>query len=169
MARRNELVVGVFDERSQAEQAVIDLYQAGFGQDRIDMATRDQGVTKATPNLDLKNDAGESALTGAGAGAVAGALAGVLAIAFIPGLGAVIGGGLLVGLVGGAALGAAGGTFLGPFLALEMSEEEAHHYAGEVEAGRTVVLVQTADRTADAQAILRRNGAHPPLAPAMRT
>jgi len=158
-AKRHNLVVGVFDHRHAAEQAIIDLYRAGFGQDNIDMATRDEEVSKAAPNPELKKDAADGALTGAMAGASAGAIAGALAIMLVPGLGQVIGGGLLAGLIGGAALGAAGGTFLGPFIALEMSEDEAHYYAREVESGRTVILVNTPDRAAEARDILQRHGA----------
>ena len=157
--QRPNLVVAVFDDRTRAEQAIMDLYRAGFGQDMIDMATRDQGVTKATPNPEAKRDAADGALTGAMAGASAGAVAGALAMMLVPGLGTVIGGGLLAGILGGAALGAAGGTFLGPFIALQMSEEEAHYYSGEVEQGRTLVIVQAADRAAEARSVLQRHGA----------
>jgi len=157
-AKRYNLVIGVFDNQAQAQQAILDLYRAGFGQDNIDLVTRDQGVTKATPNPEVKKDAADGALTGALAGASAGAVAGALAMVLIPGLGTVIGGGLLAGVIGGAALGAAGGTFLGPFIALEMSEEEAHYYSGQVEQGRTVVIVQTPDRAEEARAILQRHG-----------
>jgi hypothetical protein len=157
-AKRSNLVVGVFDNQAQAEQAILDLYRAGFPQDNIDMATRHEGVMKASPSPELKKDAADGALTGALAGASAGAVAGALAMMLVPGLGTVIGGGLLAGVLGGAALGAAGGTFLGPFVALEMSEEEARYYSGEVEQGRTVVIVQTPDRAAEARSILQRHG-----------
>jgi hypothetical protein len=157
--RRRNLVVGVFEQTAQAERAVEALWQAGFPQDRIDMATRDQGVVKGTPRFEIQKDAAQGAVTGAIAGASAGAVAGALAVTLIPGLGTVIGGGLLLGLLGGAALGAAGGTFLGPFLALEMSEDEAHHFSRQLEEGRTLVVVQTDDRQEDARNILRQHGA----------
>jgi hypothetical protein len=160
-ARKN-LVVGVFEQPSQAERAVEALWQAGFAQDRIDMATRDQGVVKGTPRLAIQKDAAQGAVTGAIAGAGAGAVAVALAITLIPGLGAVLGGGLLLGMLGGAALGAAGGTFLGPFLALEMSEDEAYHFSRQVEEGRTLVLVQTKNRQEDARTILHQHGASTP-------
>jgi outer membrane lipoprotein SlyB len=156
---KNNLVVGVFDHSPPAEQAVEDLYRAGFPQDRIDMVTRGEGVTRATPRLQTDTDASTGALAGAVAGASTGAVAGAIAAFLVPGLGAVIGGGLLAGIVGGAALGAAGGTFLGPFLALEMSPDEAHYYSHEIDQGRTVVLVQTADRADEAWSILSRHGA----------
>jgi hypothetical protein len=158
-ALASDLVVGVFEHRPQAEQAVAALWAAGFAHDRIDMATRG-GVTQASPNLHLQKGAANAALTGALAGASAGAVAGALAVGLlVPGLGEVIGGGLIAGALGGAALGAAGGTFLGPFVAIEMGEDDAHYYAHAVDEGRTVVLVKAGERADEAREILRRHGA----------
>jgi hypothetical protein len=156
-AQREGLVVGVFDEPAAAERAVAALRQAWFAHDRIDMVTRDQGAVTGTPRLAIQKDAAEGALAGAATGA--GAVAGALAMLLVPGLGTVLGGGLLLGALGGAALGAAGGTFLGPFVALEMNEEEAHHYSRHVEEGRTVVLVHAGARADEAGTILRQQGA----------
>lgn len=159
MDERNNLVVGVFEHQAQAEEAISDLWRAGFAHDRVDMATRSQGLTEATPKLGLARDAAEGAISGAVAGATIGTVAGLAAFALIPGLGVVIGGGLLAGALGGMALGAAGGTFLGPFIALEMDEADAQYYAHQIDEGRTVVIVQTPDRVAEAQTILSRHGA----------
>ncbi len=153
------LVVGVFDHQAPAEQAVADLWAAGFARDRIDMVTKGHGQARATTDLTLQNAAADGAATGAMAGATAGAIAGAVAIMLVPGIGTVVGGGLLAGILGGAALGAAGGTFLGPFIALDMSEDAAKHYARQVDEGRTVVLVLAFDRAAEARAILARHGA----------
>jgi hypothetical protein len=162
MVTRDDLVVAVFDDMRHAEQAIADLYQAGFALDKIDMVTRSQGETSATSNFAAQKDAADGAITGAATGAGVGALAGMAAAAammLIPGVGIVLGAGLLMGAVGGAALGAAGGSLIGPFIALEMSEEDAHYYARAVkDEGRTVVLVQTPNRQADARAVLTRHG-----------
>jgi hypothetical protein len=157
--QQSDLVVGVFEHQADAEQAVAALWRVGFPRDHIDMATRSQGVTKATTDLTEQKTAADGALTGAIAGASVGLLAGTAATVLIPGLGTILGGSLLAGAIGGAALGAAGGTFLGPFVALQMPEDEAHHYARHAELGRTIVLVQTRDRAAEARAILRSHGA----------
>jgi hypothetical protein len=157
---RGDLVAGVFGRQAQAEQAIQDLWKAGFAQDRIDMATRSEGVTTGTSQFTPQKDAAEGAVTGAVTGAGVGAAAGAVAMLLIPGIGLVLGGGLLAGILGGAALGAAGGTFLGPFVALKMDEDEARYYSKAVDEGRTVVLVQTHDRQAEARAILDRHGAH---------
>jgi hypothetical protein len=168
VSKQQKLVVGVFDHLQQAEQAILELWQAGFPHDRIDMITRSEGQTAATPRFERNKEAAQGAVAGAAVGATAGALAGALAMVLIPGLGIALGSGLLVstiggellaGALGGGALGAAGGTFLGPFLALEMSSDEAHYYATEVDEGRTVVLVQDEHRAAEAEAILKKHGA----------
>ncbi len=158
-AQREGVVAGVFDEPAAAERAVAALWRAGFAHDRIDMVTRDQGAVPGTPRLAIQKDAAQGAVAGAATGAGAGAVAGALASLLIPGLGTVLGGGLLIGALGGAALGAAGGTFLGPFVAMEMNEDEAHHYSRHVEEGRTVVLVRAGDRSEEARTVLRQAGA----------
>jgi hypothetical protein len=158
-SRAGNVVVGVFEQPADAEKAVAALWQAGFAHDRLDMVTPAQGKGPGTPRLAIQQDAGEGAWKGAAIGAAAGAAAGLITGLLIPGLGTVLAGGLLVAIVGGAALGAAGGSFLGPFLALEMSEDDAHHYSRQVQEGRTVVLVHTVDRQEEARALLRSHGA----------
>jgi hypothetical protein len=149
---RKEVVIGVFDQESQAEQAVSALWRAGFAPDRIDMANRRIGVVPGTPRLQFQHDAAEGATAGAVAGATAGAVAGVVAGSVVPGIGAVLGG------IGGAALGAAGGTFLGPFVAMDISEDDARHYSNAVEQGRTLVIVRQIGRCDEAREILREHG-----------
>jgi hypothetical protein len=141
---RKDLVIGVFEQEAQAEQAVSALWKAGFAPDRIDMANRRVGIVGGTPRLQFTEDAAE----GATAGAVAGAVAGWL----LPGVGTIVGG------IGGAALGAAGGTFLGPFVAMDIAEDDAHHYSQVVDQGRTLVIVRQIGRCDEAREILRANG-----------
>jgi hypothetical protein len=155
---REKIVAGVFEHSPQAEQAVLELRQAGFAHDRIDMVARGTGRMPGTPRMEWQIDGLKGAIAGAATGAAVGAVAGALATVLIPGLGLVLGGGLMT-ILGGSALGAAGGTFLGPFLALEMAPDEAHYYAQEVDEGRTVVLVETSDRVTEARSILDKHGA----------
>jgi len=155
-----KFVVGVFEHLPQAEQVIQELWLADFSQDHIDMITRSECKTKATPRSEWEMKAAKGAVAGSVAGATAGVVAGTLALVLVPGIGAVLGGSLLKGALGGAALGAAGGTFLGPFVALHMTSDEAKYYASEVDDGRTVVLVQPDGRTAEVTAILDKNGAH---------
>jgi hypothetical protein len=164
MPTNDDLVAGVFDDARQAERAVADLYRAGFPIDKMDMVTRSQGETEATPDFALQKNAAEGTVAGAAVGAGVGALAAAAAATLaVPRVGVVLGTGLLASVIGGAALlGAAGGSLVGTFIALEMSEEDARYYARAVQAeGRTVVLVQTLDRRDEARAILDRHGARP--------
>lgn len=149
---RKDLVIAVFDRESQAEQAVSALWRAGFAPDRIDMANRRMGVVPGTPRLQFQQDAAEGATAGAVAGATAGAVAGLVAGSVVPGIGTVLGG------IGGAALGAAGGTFLGPFVAMDISEEDATHYSNAIDQGRTLVIVRQIGRSEEAREILREHG-----------
>jgi hypothetical protein len=149
---KKDLVIGVFEQEAQAEQAVSALWRAGFAPDRIDMANRRMGVVPGTPRLQFQKDAAEGASTGAVAGAGAGAVAGAVAGSLLPGIGTILGG------IGGAALGAAGGTFLGPFLAMEISEDDARHYSSAIDQGRTLVIVRQIGRTDEARDILREHG-----------
>jgi uncharacterized membrane protein len=149
---RKDLVIGVFEQEAQAEQAVSALWKAGFAPDRIDMANRRVGIVRGTPRLQFTEDAAEGATAGAVAGAAAGAVAGVVAGSLLPGVGTVVGG------VGGAALGGAGGTFLGPFVAMDIAEEDAHHYSQVVNQGRTLVIVRQIGRCDEAREVLRAHG-----------
>jgi hypothetical protein len=79
-------------------------------------------------------------------------VAGAVAGSILPGVGTVVGG------IGGAALGAAGGTFLGPFVAMDISEEDALHYSNVVNQGRTLVIVRQLGRCDEAREILRAHG-----------
>ena len=66
---RNDLVIGVFEQEAQAEQAVSALWRAGFAPDRIDMANRRMGVVAGTPRMQFQKEAADGATTGAVAGA----------------------------------------------------------------------------------------------------
>src|SRR5512142_3295701 len=78
-------VVGVFEDRRQADAAINELRQASFREDQIGVATRQaEGET-------LRATAGEEG-SRAGAGAIAGALAGA-------GLGGLVGLGVIAGVI----------------------------------------------------------------------
>jgi hypothetical protein len=164
-ATQQQAVVGVFEDRGRAEKAIDELHHAGFAEPDVGLVTR-QGVTEArTATGVLEENAGTGAAAGAVAGGAVGVLAGVGAVVagLIPGVGPVLAAGILAGVIGGAA-GAALGTFAGPFIALGFSEDEARRYERALGEGRTVVVVSAPGRTAEARAILERNGAHVQLA-----
>jgi hypothetical protein len=146
-------VVGVFDNRDQADRAVEELRRVGFRDDQIGYAVRGtEGETFETG----KTAAGEGLATGA----VIGGLVGAAAALLIPGIGPVVAGGVLASVLGGAAVGAAAGGILGALVGMGIPEEEASYYESEFQAGRTLVTVSCESRCAEAQEVMRRFGAY---------
>lgn len=158
-AERTHLV-GVFESRADAERAVDALHRAGFRDDQIGVAVRNADVPQVTTNLGGGDEAGTGAATGAVTGGVIGGLLGAAAAGLIPGIGPVLAGGILAGVLGGAATGAVAGGLLGGLVGLGIPEEEAAYYNQEFEAGRVIVTVNAGGQSAEAQRILRDEGAY---------
>jgi hypothetical protein len=162
MASDKPLLLGIFPSRELAAGAIDELGHAGFTREHIGILT--PGGKIEHPQLPELTEE-EAAATGAEAGALAGGglgiLAGAIAVVAFPGIGAIVTGGILSVLAGAAAAGAAFGAFTGPFVAMGMTEEEAHHYAGELKAGRTIVAVQvdSPEQQDEVVAVLRSHGA----------
>jgi uncharacterized membrane protein len=152
------VVVGVFTERSRAEEAIDELHRAGFTDQQIGFIVRN------ATTFDMADETTADSTTGAAVGAVSGGVVGGLLGAasalLIPGLGLALAGGILAATLGGAALGAVAGGFVGALIALGIPEEEAHYYQRELSTGRTVVIVNTLERYPEAMEILRHNGAY---------
>ena len=158
-----QTVVGVFNDRREAERAVQELHQAGFRDDQIGYAAHGgEGMEGGTDwQTAGPGEAGEGAAKGAVSGGLIGGILGALATGLIPGIGPVIAGGLLAGILGGAAVGAAGGGLLGALVgSMGVPEEEARYYDDEFKAGRTIVTVKSNGRYDEARAILQRFGAY---------
>jgi len=157
-------VVGVFSDQMQAKQAVNDLQRAGFRDDQIGFAVRDQGNTiqdTTTPGTTPgTTKAGEGAATGVVAGGLLGGLLGAAAALLIPGIGPVVAGGILATTLTGAAVGAAAGGILGALTGMGIPEEEARFYENEFQSGRTIVTVKAGERQQETLDILRRDGAY---------
>ena len=161
---RQSTVVGVFEDRPQADAAVSELRKAGFREDQIGVASRQaegegEAATTTTGEQGTKWETG--AITGALAGVGLGGLVGLGIMAgVIPVIGPVIAGGTLAVILANAAGGAAIGGLLGALTGAGIPEEEARYYQGEFEAGRTLVTVTADGRYDEAVAILRRHGAY---------
>jgi hypothetical protein len=155
-------VVGVFDEREQAREAIEALKDAGFSGDAISILSPDKQATQ-----DMAEETGTHAGAGAASGAVAGGilgglggwLVGIGALA-IPGVGPVIAAGAFAAALGGAAIGAGVGAIAGALIGMGVPEEHAKYYEGEARAGKTLVTVRANGRYADAQRILRDHDAY---------
>jgi uncharacterized protein (TIGR02271 family) len=163
---QRQVVVGVFDDRSRAEQAIQELRDIGFTDDQIGFAVRRGEGQAGAGYTGTEAPAGETGAGGAAKGVITGGvLGGILgagAALLIPGFGPVIAGGILAATLGGAAIGAAAGGLLGALTDMGVPEEEARYYQSEFEAGRIVVTVKTTNMNEQQQAmaILRRNGAY---------
>jgi len=164
MATTNRnVVVGVFQDRQQAQHAVQELRRVGFPEADIGVAARDTG-TSATGTAST-SDQGSAAGTGAAVGAVAGAGTGALwalgiAAGMLPAIGPIIAGGILASVLASAAGGAIAGGIAGALIGLGVPEDEANYYDEEFKAGRTIVTVKANGRYDEATNLLRRLGAY---------
>jgi hypothetical protein len=169
MTGRDELVVALFRDRSDAEAAINDLVNSGFSNADVGVAMRDRSAQG-----DLIEDTGTKAaagattgvLSGGAIGGVVGALIGTGAL-LIPGIGPVVAGGLLASWFGvaggtavaGAGIGAATGGLVGGLIGAGIPEEEARHFERGFNEGGTIVTVATHGRRAEAVEALRRHDA----------
>jgi len=152
-------LVGVFDDRGAAEQAVDALLRAGFAHDQVGFVIRGTDAVRGGMIVDtLGTKDGKGAAAGALTG---GMIGGVLAAAvslLIPGVGPIVAGGVLAAFFGGAIAGTAVGGILGAMAGLGVSEEEAKFYEKEFNEGRAIVAVKAEDRNAQATQILVEYG-----------
>jgi uncharacterized protein (TIGR02271 family) len=159
---RGSTVVGVFEERDRARDAIEALKDAGFRADSISVLAPDKRATREIAE-DTGSNAAEGAATGAIAGGVLGGLGGWLvgigALA-IPGVGPFIAAGAFATALGGAALGAGLGAIAGALVGMGVPEEHARYYEEEAKAGRTLVTVRANGRYDEAQRIMRKHGAY---------
>ena len=157
-----KVIVGVFQNREQAQKAVTDLEHAGFTENQIGFAIRKPGGPDE-PKLNIAEakepSSGKTAAKAAVGGGVVGSVVGALTALLIPGIGPVLAGGILAGAFGGAVVGAAAGDMVGTFMDMGVTENQAHYYEREFKAGRALVMVNTTDRQQEAQQILDRDGA----------
>jgi len=164
-------VVGLFDNTSDAENAVQQLTDSGIPRADISLVANNADNRYAVDNADYSGTAdpnrgdraSQGAVTGAGTGAIIGGVAGLLVglgVFAIPGIGPVLAAGWIGTTLAGAGIGAIAGGLIGALVKAGVPEEHAHLYAEGVRRGGTLVLVRADDATAENAAdILRRNGA----------
>jgi hypothetical protein len=157
-AQERPIVIGIFHDQAQAERAVGELRRTGFRKDQIGVVIRDQPLASGlTVEGDVRAEKG--AATGAVAGGILGSLLGAATAVLLPGFGQVLALGILAGVLGGGTLGITTGGLIGALVALGIPEDEAHHYEQAFHAGHALVTVQTKGMSAEAVAVLRRQGA----------
>jgi hypothetical protein len=164
MKAQQSTIVGVFEDRQQADRAVDELRRAGFRDDQIGVAMRyDDAVYEGEGVADSGSEsrAGAGAVTGAMAGLGLGALAGLGVLSgVVPVIGPAIAAGTLGIILTNAAAGAGIGGLIGALVGAGIPEDEAHYYQGEFESGRSIVTVEAWGRADEARAILRRYDAY---------
>jgi hypothetical protein len=160
------VVIGVFEDRSRAQQAVDELRRLGFAEDQIGVAYRaadsngeiDPDFRSTLPH---ESYADEGAVAGGIAGAGIGGLWAIgIAAGVLPAIGPAIAGGVLASLLASTAVGAVTGGVVGALLGLGVPEDEAHYYEGEFRSGRTLVTVKADDRYDEAHEVLAEYGAY---------
>ncbi|HZG51266.1 MAG TPA: YsnF/AvaK domain-containing protein, partial [Pyrinomonadaceae bacterium] len=162
-------VIGLFDNRAEAQSVVQELVNEGFQRDDIRVMSKKlegQDAREGEKVAYVEEDGDEQIkdmAMGAGTGAAIGGLAGLLlsltAVA-IPGIGPVLAAGPLAAIIAGAGIGATAGGLISGLTRLGVPEEDANYYAEGVRRGGTLVSVDAADERAEgAVAIMKRHGA----------
>jgi uncharacterized membrane protein len=163
--------IGLFSNRSAAEQAMYRLRDSGFNMDRISIVARSgdgvkdlSGGEEITPKQSITSQTQENAGTGATTGAVAGGaigLIGSLGVLAIPGVGAITEVGVLLGnALLGSGIGAASGGLIGALVGRGIPEDRAKHYSDRVHNDNDylVLLEGSESEVRIAEAVLRENG-----------
>jgi hypothetical protein len=171
------IVVALFEERSEAEDAIRDLKNAGFTNEQIGVATQErvgagearsaeEARSEGTPVTDERarivedtaTGLAEGAAVGALTGGVIGGLVGLVSSLLIPGLGPLVVGGVLASTLMGMGVGAATGGLIGALVGMGVPEEDARYFDAGLRHGRTLVTVSGVDAVPEALPILERHG-----------
>jgi hypothetical protein len=136
------LITGLFDSETVAENAVAQLKQMGYAQNEISIIMKDRNAA-----TQIAHETGSRTMEGAGTGAVIGGtlgaiLAGVLAVGSvtIPGVGLIAAGGLAA-MLAGAGAGGIAGSLIGWLAGLGVPSDVAPYYERGLNEGGVVVAV----------------------------
>jgi len=161
MESQKSALIGVFDDRYEAERAVRDLEALGFNDKDIGFVIRGTDVGQGgmiTDTVGTKD--GRGALVGAATGAIGGGILAATVTALLPGVGPVLAAGMLAMFFGYAGAGAAVGGILGAMSGLGYSEEEARFYEQKFHEGKAIVAVKPGNRWDQATEVIRRHGGY---------
>ena len=153
------IVVALFEERSEAEDAIRDLKNAGFTNEQIGVATQGRIEAGEAPSEGSAVGLAEGAAAGALTGGVIGGLVGLVSSLLIPGVGPLVVGGILASALMGMGVGAATGGLIGALVGMGVPEEDARYFDAGLREGRTLVTVSNTDGASEALGILERHGA----------
>lgn len=145
-------IVGLYDQLSQARDAVAELAKVGVLQSNINLVANASAeeygryFDEDGKYQDAPSDTASNVATGAGAGALLGGIGGLvvgLSLIPIPGIGPIIAAGPLASALAGAGIGAVVGGLIGGLTSIGVDEEHAGYYAEGVRRGGSLVVVKT--------------------------
>jgi uncharacterized membrane protein len=152
------VVLGVFEDKLNADDALSHLEREGFDTKDISIIMRDSDGEVSGRGSNVLGGAVGGATTGGVLGGLAGLLIGVGAIA-VPGIGALLIGGPIaaaIGLTGaaattvsGAVTGALAGGLVGSLVGLGIPEEDARLYEERIKSGAILLAVPTSENKED--------------------
>lgn len=158
--QKPKAVIGVFNSRNDAENAVTQLRGKGFGTEEISIVSK-EGASQKAQTQTYDDDVTDGALTGGTLGGIgglllgAGVVAGVGAMA-IPGIGPIIAMGPISAAIGGAVAGGIAGGLIDWGIPAETSQR----YEQSVAKGGILAIIKTNSSKVDAAAqVLRQHGA----------
>lgn len=153
--KASQTIIGVFESRANAENAVNSLRQQGFTREEINIISKKpQGQDV---NYDDDDDITDGTLTGGTIGGIGGLLLGAGVVA-IPGIAPIVA--LAGGPIAAAVGGAIAGGITGGLIDWGIPADESQHYEEEVSQGSILAIIRTDAGKVDSVAqILKRNGA----------
>lgn len=147
-------VVGLFETRAEAENAIRRIQANGTMPDAIGIAMKETTEASDLAEVTGAHDmSGEGATAGAVSGAAVGSLVGLALVGStiaLPGIGTFLVAGPLAAALTGAGIGAVSGGLIGGLIGAGIPEHEAEHYAAGVEKGHILVSVDVNDDQAAA-------------------
>lgn len=148
-------VIGVFNSKSNAEQAVSVLRNQGFTTEEINIVSKNHSKRNQQESEFYEDDITDGALTGGTLGGIGGLLLGAGALA-IPGVGPVI----AAGPIAAALSGAVAGGIAGGLIDWGIPAEAGRRYEQEVAQGGILAVIRAdASKANQAAQVLRQNGA----------
>lgn len=153
--KQNQTIIGVFESRDRAENAVNTLRQKGFTSEEINIVSKKRQEDDTTQGETYDDDIVDGTLTGGTLGGIGGLLMGAGAL-LLPGIGPILAVGPITAAVGGAIA----GGIAGGLIDWGIPAEASHRYEQEVAHGSILAIIRTdTTKVTSAAQILRQNGA----------
>lgn len=148
-------VIGVFDGRNNAEQAVNSLRAQGFTTEEINIVSKNKNTRNTQGNESFEDDITDGTLTGGTLGGIGGLLLGAGALA-IPGVGPIVAAGPIAAALSGVVAGGIAGGLIDWGIPAEVGRRYEQHVA---QGGILTIIRSDATKANQAAQILRQNGA----------